>query len=147
MMEAPLSSSRSTTQAEREGTGRAHSQSGFPAPVGQPATSIKSLTAKVRPASAPADFPATVHRGPGTKAFRSVHRARSQNWLPDDLPRGWGRNDSPFRGDALTSGANAADRDGQRLAEGVSSECERHRGADQGKHARQHEGEEKLPVI
>ena len=46
MTEAPACSSRSTIQAWRAGTGCARSQSGLPPPVGTPATSIRSFTAK-----------------------------------------------------------------------------------------------------
>ena len=70
-IEAPAASRRSTTQACWRGRGCARSQSGLPPPVGQPAMSIRSLTAKCRPDSGPSDAPAMRQRGPGTKAFRS----------------------------------------------------------------------------
>ena len=70
MMEAPERSNRSTIQAWRAGTGWERSQSGLPPPVGTPATSIRSFTAKVRPASGPVSAPATWQRGPGTNAFK-----------------------------------------------------------------------------
>ena len=59
MMEAPAASNRSTIQAWRVGTGCVRSQSGLPPPVGTSATSIRSFTAKPRPARIPVGAPAT----------------------------------------------------------------------------------------
>ncbi len=70
MIEAPACNRRVTTQACCDGTGWARCQSGLPPPVGQPATSIRSFTAKLRPASGPFRAPANTQRGPGTKAFK-----------------------------------------------------------------------------
>ncbi len=68
---APVSSSRCTAQECRVGTGLYFAQSGLPPPVGGPATSKRSLTAKVRPASGPPGRPSIRTRGPGTKALMS----------------------------------------------------------------------------
>src|SRR5246500_1453478 len=66
---APASSSRCTAQACRAGTGVERAQSGLPPPVGCPATSNRSLAAKVRPESGPPGRPSIWTRGPGTKAL------------------------------------------------------------------------------
>ena len=68
---APPSSSRCTAQACRVGTGFERAQSGLPPPVGWPATSNRSLAAKVRPESEPPGRPSIWTRGPGTKALMS----------------------------------------------------------------------------
>src|SRR5437763_434248 len=68
---APASSSRCTAQAWLVGTGFDRAQSGLPPPVGTPATSNKSLAAKVRPDSGPRGRPSIWMRGPGTKALTS----------------------------------------------------------------------------
>src|SRR5216684_6261624 len=68
---APASSSVSTAQACRVGTGFDRAQSGLPPPVGCPATSNRSLAAKVRPESGPPGRPSIWTRGPGTKALMS----------------------------------------------------------------------------
>src|SRR5271167_1511883 len=66
---APASSSRWTAQACRAGTGFERAQSGLPPPVGWPATSNRSLAAKVRPESGPPGRPSIRTRGPGTNAL------------------------------------------------------------------------------
>ena len=68
---APASSSRCTAQECRVGTGLYFAQSGLPPPVGWPATSNRSLAAKVRPESGPPARPSIWTRGPGTKALMS----------------------------------------------------------------------------
>src|SRR5580704_1116491 len=65
---APASSRVCTAQACRSGTGFARAQSGLPPPVGRPATSNRSLAAKVSPASGPPARPAMRNRCPETKA-------------------------------------------------------------------------------
>src|SRR6185436_5531923 len=66
---APASSSRSTAHAWRVGVGWSRGQSGFPPPVGWPATSKRSLAANVSPASGPSDAPATRMEVPGTNGL------------------------------------------------------------------------------
>src|SRR6185312_3520718 len=66
--DAPASSRVCTAQACRPGTGWARAQSGLPPPVGCPATSKRSLAAKVRPESGPPPRPSTRNACPGTKA-------------------------------------------------------------------------------
>src|SRR3954447_7487959 len=68
---APASSSVCTAQACRSGSGWVLAQSGLPPPVGRPATSNRSLAAKVRPESAPPSRPVIRNIWPGTKAPRS----------------------------------------------------------------------------
>src|SRR5581483_12046951 len=51
------------------GTGCARPQSGLPPPVGCPATSKRSLTAKVTPASGPSGAPAMRSARPGTNGL------------------------------------------------------------------------------
>src|SRR5438045_805180 len=68
---APESSRVCTAQACRSGTGLVRAQSGLPPPVGWPATSNRSLAAKVRPESGPPARPAMRNRCPGTKAPKS----------------------------------------------------------------------------
>ena len=53
---------------------RQRGQSGLPPPVGTPATSIRSLTAKAEAGERPAAAPGTCVRGPGTKASVEVMR-------------------------------------------------------------------------
>src|SRR5260370_41128305 len=68
---APASSKCCTAQACRVGTGFDRAQSGLPPPVGNPATSNRSLAAKVSPESGPSSRPSMWTRGPGTKALMS----------------------------------------------------------------------------
>src|SRR5471032_1285603 len=65
---APPSSSVCTAKECCAGIGRPVGQSWLPPPVGTPATSNRSLAAKVRPASGPPALPSMRTRGPGTKA-------------------------------------------------------------------------------
>jgi len=65
---APASSKVCTAQAWRVGTGWVRAQSGLPPPVGRPATSNRSLAAKVSPESGPPGFPSRRNCCPGTKA-------------------------------------------------------------------------------
>ena len=66
---APASSRVCTAQAWRPGTGFALAQSWLPPPVGMPATSNRSFTAKLSPARGPPGRPAMRARGPATKAL------------------------------------------------------------------------------
>ena len=66
---APASSNVCAAQACFAGTGFWRAQSWFPPPVGTPATSNRSLAAKLRPLSGPFGVPSTRVRGPGTKAL------------------------------------------------------------------------------
>ena len=68
---APARSRRSTSAACRSGAGWVRPQSGFPPPVGSPATSKRSLTANVRPESGPPVRPGIRTSVPGTKAPRA----------------------------------------------------------------------------
>src|SRR3954447_5582589 len=68
---APPSSSRWTAQACRVGTGFDRAQSSLPPPVGWPATSNRSLAAKVSPESGPPARPSMRNCCPGTKAPKS----------------------------------------------------------------------------
>src|ERR1700723_4742149 len=65
---APDASKTSTAGADCVAGDCVFSQSGLPPPVGVPATSIRSLTAKVRPSSDPDAVGARMQRGPGMKA-------------------------------------------------------------------------------
>jgi hypothetical protein len=65
---APAASRASTAGADVVAAGWLASQCGFPAPVWYPATSIRSLTAKVRPLSRPRPVGSLMHLGPGVKA-------------------------------------------------------------------------------
>src|SRR3984893_8230598 len=80
---APASSSRCTAQEWRVGTGFDRAQSGLPPPVGKPATSNRSLAAKVSPESGPPGRPSIRTGGPGTKAFMSSGIKNSFVGVPD----------------------------------------------------------------
>src|SRR5437868_1243417 len=69
---APAASSAATVGADDSGGAWDFSQSGLPPPVGTPATSIRSLTANVKPLIGPAELAGTASRGPGTKAPKSA---------------------------------------------------------------------------
>src|SRR6185312_2014189 len=106
---APASRSRCTAQACRSGTGCVRPQSGLPPPVGCPATSKRSLAAKVRPASGPSGAPAMCSCEPGTNGLvmarvtRPVQSAlaggAASRALPPlhDLPRDAARRIAPRR--------------------------------------------------
>src|ERR1700722_7183211 len=69
---APAASSASPAGAYRAAGDCTFSQSGLPPPVCVPATSMRSLTAKVRPSSDPDAVGARPQRGPEMKAPKSA---------------------------------------------------------------------------
>src|ERR1700761_6081148 len=69
---APAASSAATGGADVDAGACVLSQSGLPPPVGTPATSIRSLTAKLNPSSGPDAVGARVSNGPGTNAPKSA---------------------------------------------------------------------------
>jgi len=69
--EAPASSRVCTAMRDGSAWGRKRGQSGLPPPVGTLATSIRSLTAKLRPASGPAAAPGTCARAGPAQKLRS----------------------------------------------------------------------------
>src|SRR5437764_7561355 len=82
---APASSRVCTAQALRSGTGCVFAQSVLPPPVGWPATSNRSLAAKVRPESGPPVRPSIRNRCPGTKAPMSSDIASAPKQFGDGL--------------------------------------------------------------
>src|SRR6266446_6159902 len=80
---APASSKCCTAQEWCVGTGFDRAQSGLPPPVGKPATSNRSLAAKVSPESGPPFRPSMWTRGPGTKALMSSGIKNSFVGVPD----------------------------------------------------------------
>src|ERR1700722_4548483 len=69
---APAASAAATQEAERAAGSCAESQSGLPPPVRHPSTSIKSLTANVRPSSAPLPVGVRRHLAWETNAPKSA---------------------------------------------------------------------------
>src|SRR5215831_14736201 len=124
---APASSKRCTAQACRVGTGFDLAQSGLPPLVGKPATSNRSLAAKVNPESGPPVRPSMRTAGPGTNAFMSAGIKNSFVGVPDigrefPLAADLAPYDGVFADDFLWRLAFCFQTDGADLACGIAAE-------------------------